>query len=178
MPRFPTHSISDAPETARPILEQFKERMGKVPNILGAMANNPAALDFYGQANEALGKGVLTNATREAIALAVGCSNSCEYCVSAHGAMARLLGSDEAEVERNMLGSSQDPHTAVLVAFARAISDKQGWAGEDLDDAREHGANDEELIEVIALVAVNIFTNYFNHINETVLDFPKVDLPE
>jgi len=34
---------------------------------------------------------------------------------------------------------------------------------------------DEALVEVVAHVALNIFTNYFNHIAGTEIDFPRVE---
>lgn len=177
MSRFPTLSIDQAPADSRLVLEQIQQQMGRVPNILAAMATSPAALRFYAQGNEILASGVLDDATREAIALAVGGSNGCRYCASAHGAKAQMLGSDADEIARNLAGRSEHAHTAVLVSFAHAVSQRRGWANEDLATARAHGASDEELIEVIALVAFNTFTNYFNHLNETDLDFPAIDPP-
>jgi alkylhydroperoxidase family enzyme len=39
---------------------------------------------------------------------------------------------------------------------------------------REAGATDAELLEVVALVALNIFTNYLNIVADTEIDFPVV----
>ena len=36
---------------------------------------------------------------------------------------------------------------------------------------------DAEIAEVVAHVAVNIFSNYFNHIAATEVDFPEVEAP-
>jgi alkylhydroperoxidase family enzyme len=44
----------------------------------------------------------------------------------------------------------------------------------DLQDARQGGLSDGEITEIVALVAHNTFTNYFNHVAQTVLDFPEV----
>ena len=41
---------------------------------------------------------------------------------------------------------------------------------------RAAGFNDAEITEIVANVAVNIFTNYFNHVAQTVVDFPRVEL--
>ena len=41
---------------------------------------------------------------------------------------------------------------------------------------REAGYGEGEIAEIIAAVALNIFSNYFNHIAETEVDFPPVAL--
>lgn len=43
---------------------------------------------------------------------------------------------------------------------------------------RAAGVSDQKIVEVIATVAVNIFTNYFNHIAGTEIDFPVVQAAE
>lgn len=40
--------------------------------------------------------------------------------------------------------------------------------------AREAGVSDAELLEVVANVALNVFTNYFNIVAGTEIDFPLV----
>ena len=37
---------------------------------------------------------------------------------------------------------------------------------------RNAGYTDGEVVEIVANVAINIFTNYFNHIANTEVDFP------
>ena len=44
---------------------------------------------------------------------------------------------------------------------------------EDLDKVRSAGYDDGETTEIVAHVVLNIFRNYFNHIAETPIDFPK-----
>ena len=39
---------------------------------------------------------------------------------------------------------------------------------------RSAGFSDGEIVEIIAHVGMNIFTNYFNHIAGTVVDLPLV----
>jgi alkylhydroperoxidase family enzyme len=46
----------------------------------------------------------------------------------------------------------------------------------DLSVARSAGLDDVQIAEVIAHVALNIFTNYFNRVAHTDVDFPKVPL--
>jgi hypothetical protein len=51
----------------------------------------------------------------------------------------------------------------------------RGELGEtDLEQARAIGLTDGDIIETVANVALNIFTNYVNHIAGTIIDFPEV----
>ena len=44
----------------------------------------------------------------------------------------------------------------------------------DLREVRAAGVSDAEVTETIATVALNVFTNWFNHVAETPVDFPAV----
>ena len=48
---------------------------------------------------------------------------------------------------------------------------------EDLTRVRRAGYGDGELAEIVAVVAWKTFANYFNHVAQTEVDFPKVALP-
>ena len=47
-----------------------------------------------------------------------------------------------------------------------------GAGVEDIDQLRASGFSDGEITEIIANVALNLFTNYFNHVAGTEVDFP------
>ena len=54
---------------------------------------------------------------------------------------------------------------------------KQGRATQsDVDAVRGAGFTDGEIAEIIAHVALNIFTNYFNNTAGVEVDFPKIAL--
>ena len=40
------------------------------------------------------------------------------------------------------------------------------------------GFSDEEIVEIIAHVGINVFTNYFNLVAGTEVDFPIVDVEQ
>jgi len=46
----------------------------------------------------------------------------------------------------------------------------------DVKRVREAGYTDGEIAEIVANVALNIFTNYFDHVAQTGVDFPKIEL--
>ena len=159
---------------AKELLEAVKARLGIVPNMTLSMAVSPPVLEAYLGFIGALGHGVLPASVREQLALDVGEVNQCDYCVSAHSTLGKHAGLTEQDILGSRCGTSADPKEDVLLRFARAVLEKKG-AVEDADVAavREAGYGDAEIAEVVAHVGLNTFTNYFNHVAGTTLDFPK-----
>ena len=169
-----------APESAtgkaKELLDAVKGKLGLVPNMTRAMANAPAVLDGYLSLSGALGKGALPAKDRERIALAVGQANGCEYCLAAHSTIGRMVGLTADQILDSRRGTSVESKSAAIVQFARQVLGKQGRVTDaDLADTRVAGLDDAAIAEVVANVALNIFTNYFNHVAETDIDFPKAE---
>lgn len=147
----------------------------KLLNIFRSMANSPAVLDSYLKFSGAMGSAKLDVKAREAVALAVSQANRCEYCLSAHTAIGKGAGLDDASIKDARLGRSKDRKTQAAVTLARAIVEKRGNVNDqDVKSARDAGLDDGELAEVVGTVVQTLFTNYFNHMNQTEVDFPKV----
>lgn len=159
---------------ARELLDAVKARLGIVPNMTRAMAVSPPVLQAYVGFLGALGQGVLPARVREQLALDVGEANGCDYCVSAHSLLGQRAGLTEQDILDGRRGASADPKEDVLLRFARTVLEKRG-AVEDADVAlvRAAGYGDAEIAEVVANVGLNVFTNYFNNVAGTDLDFPK-----
>jgi len=159
---------------AKQLLDAVKAKLGLVPNMTRAMAVAPPVLDAYLGFSGALGHGVLPARVREQLALDVGEANHCDYCVSAHSAIGMRVGLTDQDLLDSRRGTSIDPKTDALLRFARTVVAKRGVV-EDADIAAVRGAGygDAEIAEVVAHVALNIFTNYFNNVAGTAIDFPK-----
>lgn len=169
------------PETvtgpAKQLLEAVKGKLGVVPNMMRTMAHAPAVLEAYLNFSAALAKGSLDLKTREAIALAVGQANKCQYCVSAHTILGKKAGLNDAEVTAARTGESTNPKLAAILRLAMAINNKQANISDaDLSAARQAGVTDAEIAEVVGVVSLNVFTNYFNHVADPQIDFPVVQL--
>jgi uncharacterized peroxidase-related enzyme len=146
-----------------------------VPNITRLMANSPAALEGYLTFSGALANGSLDPQLRERIAIAVATENLCDYCLSAHTAAGKMLGLSREELSAAQQGKSSDEKDTVALHFATKIVRDRGWvADEDVTALREAGFDDGQIVEIIATTVLNIFTNYFNHVAETEIDFPVV----
>ena len=169
-----------APESAtgkaKELLDAVQGKLGLVPNLTRAMANSPAVLEGYLGLSGALGKGRLSAKNREQIALAVGQANLCDYCLAAHSAIGKMVGLTPEQILDSRRGTAVDPKSDAVIRFARKVVDERGRVSDaDIADVRAAGLNDGAIAEVVANVALNIFTNYFNHVAETDIDFPRAE---
>ncbi len=179
MARIQPIEIDQTDGKTKSMLENVNTSLGMVPNLMRTLGHSPAALEAYLGFGKALGGGGLTAKLREQIALTAANVNACEYCASAHTALGKKFGIDEAELKRNLHASSRNPKVEAALQFARAVIIRQGWVtDEEFDRIREAGYGDGEINEIIATTALSIFTNYFNHVAETKVDFPLVEVGE
>ena len=174
MPRLQPMDPGQATGKAKALLDGVQAAMGRQPNILKTMANSPAVLEAYLNFSGALKKGMLPGKLRERIALAVAEANKCHYCVAAHTAISRAEGLTDEEAMAARHGAADDPGDHAAVRFAVALSDQNGnVSDEDVAAVRKAGWGDGEIGEIVAIVSMNLFTNYFNHVAETEVDFPE-----
>jgi uncharacterized peroxidase-related enzyme len=165
-----------APQKTKDLLTAVKTQMGGVPNLLLTLAQSPAALGGYLGLSGPLGAGALKPDLREQIAVAVAGANACDYCASAHTMLGKKAGVSQDEIGRNLNGASNDAKTAAALAFVTTIVRERGrLSNADIKAVRDAGYSDEEIVEMIAHIGLNLFTNYFNHIAETEIDFPLVN---
>ncbi len=169
----PAHATGRAKE----LLDKTQAQLGRVPNLYKAMANSAAALDGYLSFRGALVQGKLTAPLREQIALLTAALNACEYCVSAHAFRGQKLGLLPEELALNQTAVASDLKTQAALTFVKTLMKKSGA----IDDAefnalKAAGWSDEEAGEIVAHVALNVFSNYFNHVAQPELDFPLTRL--
>jgi uncharacterized peroxidase-related enzyme len=158
-------------------LDQVKAKIGVVPNLFATFAQSPAVLNAYLGFSDALAHGKLKASQREAIALAVGQANKCQYCLSAHTLLGKGAGLSAEDIQAARDGFSEDPQTNALVKLAVGIVTQRGvLSDQDIQTAKNNGVDDGLIIEVIAQVALNTLTNYTNHIAATEIDFPVVNV--
>jgi uncharacterized peroxidase-related enzyme len=142
-------------------------------NIFKGIAANAGVLEAFVGFAGGVKAGSLTPAEHEVIALITARVNGCEYCTAAHTAVGATVGIDEEHALKIRQGTSDDPRTQALIDFTRAVLETKGFVSdEQLDAFRGSGFDDAAVIEVIGGIAVNTFTNLFNHVHETEIDFP------
>lgn len=174
--RIKSLTIDTTQGKAKDLLEGAKKAMGKELNIFAAFANAPAALEGLLGLVGSLSKGKLAPALREQLALVTAGHNSCDYCASAHTYLAEKAGVEGDERTANLQGRSNDKKTQAALSFASQLVEKRGGVSEaELKAVRDAGFSDEEVVEILAHVALNTFTNYFNEAFKTDIDFPVVN---
>ena len=178
MTRIPIPATLDAaPEASKPTLEAIKKQIGALPNVFRMMSTSPAVLQAYAGLNGALGKGKLDKKIRERIALAIAQKNGCEYCLAAHtytGTHVTKLSLEEIAAARR--GGSSEGRADAAVKFAVRVAEARGGVSEqEVEGLKAAGFDDGELLEIVAHVAANTFTNYMNEVFMTDVDFPKVE---
>lgn len=175
MTRIRPISQNTADANAAELLTAVKKKMGTVPNLIATMVNSLAVAKAYLSFSQTLSTGTLSPRLREQIALVVGEANHCDYCVAAHTALGERAGLTEQETLEARRATSSVEKERVALNFARQIVQDRGIiADADLERVRQVGYSDGEISEIVANVALNLFTNYFNHVAGTEVDFPVV----
>ena len=175
MSRLNAVTLETATGKQKELLEGINKKFGRVPNVFTLLGNSPAALEGYLKFSEALSGGVLDAKLRELIAIVVAETNVCEYCLSAHTAIGKMVGLTEQELELAREQRSENPKFNSALRFVRImVTSRAEMSDSDLEDLKKAGFNDAEIAEILAHVGINIFTNYFNHIAKPEVDFPKV----
>lgn len=177
MSRLNAIDPNQATGQAKALLDGVQAKLGMTPNLMKVLANSPAALKAYLDFSGALAGGELQPQLREQIALTVGTANQCEYCVSAHTAIGKGAGLSHNELVSARQASSSNPKANAALTFARAVVAAKGnVTNNELQALQSAGYSAGEVVEIVAHIGLNIFTNYFNHVAQTEIDFPKVSL--
>jgi alkylhydroperoxidase family enzyme len=159
MSRFQIHDDLTAPEASLPVVKGALAGAGQLPNFLGVLAGSPAALRGYTRfRSELRSNGTLTRQTLERIALAVAAHHHSEPGVALHARTGRQagLGLDEVALAREW--DSRDEREAALLRYLRPLAEQRLCPSHLLEEAREAGWSDEQLLEAIAIAALEAFT--------------------
>ena len=175
MNNLKTLTYDQVNEDTQKIFDGLKQKIGMVPNIYAAIAHSPVMLKALLAYGETIKSGEFSPKETEAIALTTGEENSCQYCLSAHSAIAQKLGFNEQEIVQLRKGGIEDTKLKALTALTREIVAQRGYPSHGLiEEFFSVGYSQAALAELIGLISLNIFTNYFNHIAKTEIDFAEV----
>lgn len=175
MSRLSAPSPESTDARARSVLGATERALGFVPNMMRTMASAPAVLSGYANLSGALSGGALAAPLREKIALLAAQENGCDYCLAAHTALAGVEGLSGEAILDARRGVATDGREQAALDFARDVLDRRGRASdEQVARVRAAGHGDREIAEIVANVALSVFTNYFNNVAQTEIDFPSV----
>lgn len=169
------HEASDG--KAKELLDAVKAKIGFAPNMMKTMAQSPNVLEAYLSLSGTLAM-TLDAKLREEIALTTAEINGCGYCAAAHSAIGKMSGLDHDAIANARRASSMDAKHDAALKFASALIVSRGKvSSENLASVRLAGYTDGEISEIVAHVALNVFTNYFNETAGTEVDFPAIEFP-
>ncbi|OAF19406.1 carboxymuconolactone decarboxylase family protein [Bradyrhizobium neotropicale] len=159
------------------VYAQIKKAIGNVPNTFAAIAaHGPAALKAVLAADAVLASGSLSKSDKEIIKLVISEVAGCDYCVAAHSHLGKLAGVKPEVLKQIRDGQpTGDARRDALVAFVRKLARSSGTVSdEDFAAITAAGYSDAQLVEISLAFATTVFTNVFNRINDTEIDFPAV----
>jgi alkylhydroperoxidase family enzyme len=162
--RFDIHDELTAPEASARLLRGMSDAGGSVSKFVGVLAGSPPALRAFARMRHELRGGALPLPTAERIALAIAESRGDTYSVAQHARTARAAGLGLDEISRARSWSSSNPREAALLAFAKALFESEGRPAHHLlEEAREVGWTDEELLEAVGHLALNEFQSLISN---------------
>jgi AhpD family alkylhydroperoxidase len=175
MTRIAPVAIDTAPAAAAEGLVATRAMFGRIPNMFATAAQSPAALTAMNGFFAALSSGVIGGRVGEQVAIAIAEANACEYCLAAHTAIGGLHKVPITDLAAARVGRSSDPRAHAAITFALDVLHARGRVDDSaIAAARAAGLGDGEFVELVAHVALNVFTNSLNNLAQTEVDFPRV----
>lgn len=173
MSRVKPVSVEEAKGEVKELYQHLQQNMGKVFNIFLNMGNSPATLKGFLSLSDAANQTSLSPKLKEQIALIVGQSNHCQYCLSAHTVIAKGKGLSDQDILKARHGESSNAKDQAILKFTKQVVENRGnVSNQDVASLKAAGVSDTEFVEIILQIMVNIFTNYFNLITDPKIDFP------
>lgn len=151
---------------------------GRVPNTFAALGHlAPASLAALLNAEGALASGSLSQQELQTIKLLISAKTGCDVCVAAHSFVGKMVGLPIDALRAIRAGQATgDAKRDALMRFVSHLQTTSGTISEDEFSAiRAAGYTDTQLAEISMAIALTIFTNTFNRINGTDVDFPPVE---
>lgn len=172
MTEFNVHDIDSAPAESRPLLEDSRDSFGMIPNLHGALAESPQALEAYKTLTRLFLESDLSTTEKHVLWLSINVANRCGYCVPAHTALAKRDGVDDGIIEALRHGRALDEaRLEALRRFALQVLEKQGHVEpSDLQAFLDAGFDKRHVLDVVLGVTHKILSNWTNRITDTPVD--------
>lgn len=174
MNSFPIPQREKVSPANQAIFDGIKKSIGFVPNLYAIFAHSESALGNY--LNLQSGKSTLRAREKEVISLVVSQLNNCEYCLSAHSAIAKMNGfSDEQILQIRRAELPFDAKLDALAKLVKAIVENRGFVRDEvLQNFYFEGYTEAGLIETTVAIGDKIITNYLHALTKVPVDWPVV----
>jgi hypothetical protein len=175
MSRIPFHTVDNAPEASRPLLQKIAQSSptGRPLNVHAQMAHSPAVLAAYTSLRAVtVEHGTLGPKVSWALNLATAATVGNDYMIGIASRFARMNDWTEAQVTALRTGTTTGD--TKIDALTRVIREAAGNSGKVTDvtwkAARQNGWSDEQLAEAFAYLGLTVFTGYFLNYAQTDMD--------
>jgi uncharacterized peroxidase-related enzyme len=179
MSRIAIPAITDATGATADVYAQVRKIAGgSVPNLFATLGHlAPATLSAALNAEGTLASASLSRQDLETIKLLVSEQSGCDYCVAAHAMLGKMTGLSPATLNQIRAGQpTGDAKRDALIHFVLNLQTTRGTISEsEFAAIRAAGYSDTQLADISLTIAMTIFTNTFNRINDTDVDFPPVN---
>lgn len=155
------------------LLDGLRQRLGRIPNMIRLMAHSPTVLRAYLDFTFAMQQTTVSAALRNQLALVVAETSGSRYFLSLAEALAHRDGLSAEDVAAARRAEARDPTAARALRFAvRVVRERGAIPPEEIPTLREAGFTDEQVVEIVALVGLNLFRSDFNLALGTEIDAP------
>lgn len=175
MSRIPAHTLEDAPEASRPILQKIVQASpsGRPLNLHAQMAHSPAVLAAYASLRGVVAEhGALEPKVSWALNVATAAAVGNGYMIGIATRFARMNGWTEEQIFA--LRSGAPTGDSKVDALARLVREAAANSGSATDAtwkaAQDAGWNDTQLAEAFAHLGLTVFTGYFLNYAQTDAD--------
>jgi len=156
------------------LLKSAKSKLGFIPNLYAVMGNSEGLLETYITGDERFRQlSHFTPTEQEIIYLAISSENKCDYCVSAHTAIAKNMTKIPVEVVDSLIKGVEikDSKLNALFKFTKLLVNHRGWSDkEDMDAFLAEGYTEQDVLYIVLAIGIKTFSNYTNHLAHTPID--------
>jgi uncharacterized peroxidase-related enzyme len=171
MNKFSVPTREEVTPANQEIFDGLQKALGFVPNLYATFAYSTTGLGRYLALQNT--KASLSNKEKEAVNLVVSQVNNCAYCQSAHTVIGKMNGFNDEQIIEFRKGHSTDAKLNALVALAGHITKNRGYTAQDLvDNFYAVGYTNENLVDLVLLVAEKSAMNYLHNLTQIPIDFP------
>lgn len=170
---FKQHSSESAPAACADMLAAMEREGSGVPNLVGVLAESPAALHAYASLHQINAEhSSLTAQQQHVVFLTASYENECAYCVAGHSAAAKADGVDTRLINALRDGNQlPDASLETLRSFTAELVIGRGFVGQhSLRAMLDAGYTRANVLDVIVAIASKTISNYVCQLTGVPLD--------
>ncbi|MDR2325568.1 MAG: carboxymuconolactone decarboxylase family protein [Acidovorax sp.] len=173
MPRIPLQTPVTAPEASKPLVEKALANNGFLPNLIGLLANAPAALETYMTVSGINARASLSLAEREVVQLTAAHTHGCDFCLAGHTAIVtKKLDLDRSislQLQRGQ--ATGDARLDAVQTFTKAVIASRGAVSDEaLAAFKAAGYDDQQALEVVLGVSLATLCNFANNLGQPAIN--------